>query len=191
MTLGKPEWWTAICSALLVLTAAGALWYADAQIRENHKELQVQRLLEMDQRYSQEPMVTYRKLYARKRLAHGDPFPEVEKQFDFFETVALLVNRGYLNDTDVWETFSIDIFPLYADARDVIEQDRKTDPTEYSNLVSLVARLQSIEIDRHGSGYNPSKDDITDYWTDEASIGVGTPLPQRKSGHVHSDKSSH
>jgi hypothetical protein len=69
-------------------------------------------------------MIKYRQLYAQKRIGGGEPFPEVETLLNFFETVALLVNRSYLKDTDVWETFSLHIFPLCADARDGIEQDR-------------------------------------------------------------------
>ena len=171
----RPEWWTAIFTGLLAATTAGALWYAHQQISATHAEAQVQHLLEIDQRYSQEPMVTYRKLYARKRLAGGDPFPEIQEPLNFFEMVALLVNSGYLKDTDVWEAFGIDIFPLYADARETIEQDRKTEPTEYSNLVTLVDRLESIDIAQHGTEYKPSKDDLAEFWKDEAAIGVGTP----------------
>jgi hypothetical protein len=174
------DWITALSGSVVAVIAAGALWYAHAQISEAHKEAQVQHLLEMDQRYSQEPMVTYRKLYAKKRIAGGDPFPEEERLLDYFETVALLANSGYLKDMDVWETFSLDIFPLYADARDTIDQDQKDDPTEYSNLVALVSRLEAIDVARNGKGYKPSKDDIADYWKDEASIGVGTPTRKRK-----------
>jgi hypothetical protein len=182
----RADWWTAIFTGLLATVTAGALWYAHQQISASHEEAQVQHLLELDQRYSQEPMVTYRKLYAQKRLKGGEPFPEVERLLDFFETVALLVNRGYLNETDVWETFSEDIFPLFADARDTIEQDRKDEPAEYSNLVPLVGRLESIEIARHGTAYKPSKDDITGYWKDEAAIGPGTPTEHRR--HLPSTK---
>ena len=179
--LARPEWWVAIFTGLLALIAVFALWFARAQIKEAHEGAQVQHLLDLDQRYNQEPMVTYRKQYAQKRLKGGDPFPEIEKLLDFYEMVALLVNHDYLNENDVWEAFTIDIFPLYADARETIEQDRKDDPTEYSNLVALVQRLESIDISRHGTAYKPSKDDLTDYWKDEAIIGVGTPSRRRKS----------
>ena len=182
----NPEWWTVIFTGILAGTAIWALVYARMQISAAREGAQVQHLLDLDQRYSQEPMVTYRKLYADKRIRSGSegPFPEIERLLDFVETVALLVNRGYLKDTDVWETFSLDIFPLYADARDTVEQDRKEDPTEYSNLVSLVAQLERIETAQHGIAHKPSKEDIADFWQDEASIGVGTPSRKRKRSRI-------
>jgi hypothetical protein len=182
----RPDWWTAIFTGLLATVTAGALWYAHQQISASHEEAQVQHLLELDQRYSQEPMITYRKLYAQKRLKGDEASPERDKLLDFFETVAVLMNRGYLNETDVWETFGKDVFPLFADARDTIELDREDDPLGYSNLVSLVGRLELIEIARHGTEYKPSKDDITGYWKDEAAIGPGIPTEHRR--HLPSTK---
>src|SRR5713226_4946830 len=118
----SPEWWTAIFTGILAVTAILALIYAGRQLSAAHAGTQIQHLLQLDQRYSQEPMVGYRKQYADKRIRSESegPFPEIERLLDFFETVALLVNRGYLKDTDVWETFSLYIFPLYADARETI-----------------------------------------------------------------------
>jgi hypothetical protein len=80
----------------------------------------------------------------------------------------------------VWETFSYDIFTLYADDRDQIEQDQKSDPNEYANLTSLIQRLESIEQARHGELAKPSKQDIKDYFKSEATVGVGTPIARRQ-----------
>jgi hypothetical protein len=182
----SPEWWTAAFTGVLAMTAILALVYAARQLSAAHAGAQIQHLLQLDQRYSQDPMVGYRKQYADKRIRSESegPFPEVERLLDFFETVALLVNRGYLKDTDVWETFSLYIFPLYADARETVEQDRRDDPTEYSNLVSLVARLERIEAAQHGTANKQSKEDIEDFWASEASIGVGTPSRKRKRSRI-------
>lgn len=184
--MNNPDWWTAIFTGVLAVTALVALWYAQRQLSAAHAGTQVQHLLQLDQRYSQEPMVGYRKQYADKRLRSGSdgPFPEIDRLLDFFETVALLVNRGYLKDTDVWETFSLDIFSLYVDAHDTIEQDRKDDPTEYSNLVPLVNRLRAIEKERGGSASKPSKEDMAEFWAGESSIIVGSPSRKRKRSRI-------
>ena len=47
---------------------------------------------------------------------------------DFFETVALLVKRGYLRDSEVWETFGNEIFPLYAVAETKLKKREKLTP---------------------------------------------------------------
>src|SRR5258707_891724 len=101
-----PEWLTAIFTACLALTGAFALIYAHWQLREAHEEAQVQHLLSFDQQYRNEPMVSYRRNYAKKRLAGVENPPDQENLLDFFETIGLLVNRGYLNGIDVWETFA-------------------------------------------------------------------------------------
>jgi hypothetical protein len=176
----SPEWWTAVFTAIIACTGALALIYAYRQLNESHNEAQIQHLLALNQEYEQEPMATYRRMYATKRLAGVEEPPEQGKILDFFETVALLVNRGYLKDTDVWENFGNDIFPLYADAREMIEQDRKDDPAEYSNLVTLMQRLETIETEHHGTLVNPSKEDIADFWKDEVNAGVGTPAGHHK-----------
>jgi hypothetical protein len=172
------DWLTVIFTATIGLTGALALLYAREQISESHQQAQVQHLIDFDQRYEQDPMVSYRRAAAAKRLAGIEDPDEEDRMLDFFEMVALMANRGYLRDEDVWETFSDEIFPLYADERDTIEQDQKTDRPEYSNLVSLVSRMEAIEDRRGGTQGHPSKDDIRDFWTYTATVGQGT-LPAR------------
>src|SRR5260370_41744860 len=116
---------TAIFTAIIAVTGVAALVYAHLQLREAHEEAQIQHLLAFDQQYRQEPMISYRRAYATKRLAGIEDPPEEGRLLDFFETIGLLVNRGYLNDTDVWETFGNEIMPVYADSREIIEQDQK------------------------------------------------------------------
>jgi hypothetical protein len=171
---------TAICTAVLAFTGIYALWFASQQLKQNRGEAQVQHLLTLSAQYEQEPMVTYRKVCAQKRLARvGEP-PEEDRILSFFETVGLLVNRGYLKDADVWETFSTDIFPLYADARDVIASAQKDDPPTYSNFVSLVKTLKTIEVQQGGTLSAPSEEDVKGFWQDEMDVTAGTPTRHRK-----------
>jgi hypothetical protein len=171
---------TAFFTAIIAITGVAALEYAHRQLTEAHQEAQIQHLMAFDQQYRQEPMISYRKAYATKRLAGIEDPPEETRLLDFFETIGLLVNHGYLSDTDVWETFGNEIIPLYADARDMIEQEQKTDLAEYTNFVSLAHRVESIEQERHGALVKPSKDDIKEFWQEEAAIGVDAPAPRHK-----------
>lgn len=176
----KPEWLTAIFTATIAVTGVCALFYAKGQIRQARDEAQVQHLLALENEYMTEPMATYRKVCAQKRLAGVEEPDEEVEILNFFETVALLTNHGYLKDTDVWETFSYDIFSVYADDREDIEQDRKQDPNDYSNLLLLISRLEAIDESRHGAATKPSKDDLHAYWESESKIGVGTPIAQHR-----------
>ncbi|MBZ5698127.1 MAG: hypothetical protein LAN18_06220 [Acidobacteriia bacterium] len=176
----RPEWLTAIFTGMIACSGIAALGYAHWQISAAHKEAQVQHLLTLNKEFEDEPMVAYRKIYAEKRLKGVDDSPEEEKVLDFLETVALLTNRGYLTDKDVWETWSYQIFCTYAAAREMIEQDQKDDPSEYANLVSLVKRLESMETESHGTESRPSKEDLKDFWRYESMIVKGTPKAQHK-----------
>jgi hypothetical protein len=175
-----PQWLTAVFTGIVAGAGVWALVYASGQIRQARQEAQIQHLLSLDHEYRSEPMVTYRRVCAQKRLLNMEGPDEEFQLLDFFETVALLANHGYLKDTDVWETFSLDIFSLFADARETIEQDQKDDPAEYSNLSLLVPRLEAIEGSRHGTSAKPSKEDLRKFWEGESRVGVGTPIARRR-----------
>jgi hypothetical protein len=180
MTKIKAEWLAVFFTAIIAVTGVWALVYAEGQIRQARDEAQIQHLLVLENEYKSEPMATYRKVCAQKRLAGVDEPDEEIEILNFFETVALLANDGYLKDADVWETFSLPIFSLYADDRENIEQDRKQDPSDYSSLALLISRLERIETARHGGAAKPSKDDLRGYWESESKIGVGAPVTRHK-----------
>src|SRR5215469_10641363 len=102
----RAEWITAICTLVMALTAILALGYAHLQLKQGHEEAQVERLLNQVHQYGEQPMVLYRKAYADQRLKGVEDPPEQYQILDFFETIGLLVDRGYLDETDVWENFS-------------------------------------------------------------------------------------
>ena len=73
----------------------------EAQLKDKREADQVQHLLTLVSEFDQEPMATYRRALAEKRLkGERDPI-ELYRVLDFFETIGLLVNRGYLNEEDV------------------------------------------------------------------------------------------
>jgi hypothetical protein len=174
------EWLTVVFTGIIAITGVWALIYASGQIRLARDEAQVQHVLTVENEWKAEPIATYRRVCAQKRLAGVYESDEEVELLNFFETVALLANRGYLKDTDVWETFSLDIFSLYADDREGIEQDRKEDPNDYANLLLVIPRLEAIDVSRHGFATKPSKSELREYWMTESKIGVATPIAQHK-----------
>jgi hypothetical protein len=170
-----PDFWTAVFTGLLFLTTFVALIVGYRQLKEFQAEGQVQHLLALDQKFDQEPMLTYRRGLAEKRLKNEEDPDELYPLLDFFETVGLLVKRGYLDESDVWNTFSYSVFILNADARQTIEQQQREDRTTYAEFSFLVERLQRIEADKQGTSAHPSKDEIIDYWKQELSAGKSIP----------------
>lgn len=170
-----PEFWTAIFTGVLAASTVVALIVAYQQLKEFHAESQIQHLLALEQQFDQEPMLTYRRGLAEKRLKNQDDPDELYAVLDFFETVGLLVKRGYLNESDVWNTFAIDVFTLNSDERQVIEQQRRKDPTVYAEFNFLVERLSRVEEENHGMGAYPSKEEIKEYYQQELSAGKVAP----------------
>jgi hypothetical protein len=196
--LPTPDWWTAIFSGILAVTAVGALWYArdqiketreesEVQIKESRQQAQIQHLITLVNEFDQEPMATYRRGLAQKRLSNKDSDPdEFYRVLDFFETVGLLVNRGYLNENDVWEEFGYWTLSINADSklRSDLEDERKDDPTAYANYQNLVERMVRIEAARHGTASHMSQEEVKDFYRDELRIVGGTPIRT----HVRSPK---
>src|SRR5258708_23720483 len=84
-----PDFWTAVFTGVLALTAVVALVIGYRQLKEFHAEAQVQHLLALDQKFDQEPMLTYRRVLAEKRLKNEEEDPdELYPLLAFFETVA-------------------------------------------------------------------------------------------------------
>ena len=113
---------------------------------------------------------------------------ELYRLLDFFETIGLLVNRGYLNEEDVWTEFGHWILTLNADPRmrANIDVEQKGDPNEYAVYQSLVERLQRIDAAHHGTGSHISNGDVMAFYREELTIVGGTPI----SAHRHSTKRS-
>ena len=186
----KADWLTAIFTGILAVTAVGALWYARDQIRETREEsevqikearqqAQIQHLLALVNEFDQEPMATYRRGLAQKRLKGTDSDPmELYRLLDFFETVGVLVNRGYLNEEDVWSEFGHWVLTLNADAEmhANVAYEQKRDPTEYAVYQSLVDRLQRVDAAHHGPASQISKEDVMAFYREELTIVGGTPI---------------
>jgi len=190
-----PEWWTAFFSGMLAVTALGALWYArvqirearelsEVQIKESQHQAQIQHLLTLENEFNQEPMATYRRGLAEKRLKHKDVEPlEMYKVLNFFDTVGLLVDRGYLNEEDVWSVFGYLVLNLYADSdiRATLQTEREQHPYEYTSLKSLVDRLERIDVAHHGPASHITDEELMDFYRDELTIVGGTPAGHRSS----------
>jgi hypothetical protein len=182
----RPTWLNVIFSGLLAVTAFGALWYAHAQIREAHDEAQIQHLVTFVDEFDQEPMATYRKELADKRLhtMEDDPF-ELYRVLDFFDTIGRLVDRGYLNEEDVWSEFGYWILNVNADSamRANVDYEQQHNPSEYAEYLSLVGRMQRIDLQHGGYLSHLKPADVTAFYQEELEIVGGTPITHGQDFH--------
>src|ERR1039458_9409280 len=129
---------TAFFTAIIAVTGVCALIYASRQLRQARESERIQHLLRFIEQFEQPPMADHRRAAAEKRV-RALPCPtEAEEILNFFETIGLLVRRGYLDADDVWSSFSYWILNVDADFRDEIEQTQRDDRNLYRDFCTLV-----------------------------------------------------
>jgi hypothetical protein len=171
---------TAIATAVLALTSIVALVYAIMQLSQAKQSDKIRHLLSFVNEFEREPISGWRRTTAKKRLA-GEEYPdEAQDILNFFETIGLLVRRGFLDIHDVWSSFSYWMFNVHADFRDDIEQEQREDGSYYLDFCNLVEGLRKVEAEEEGKGDRPSKDEISEFWEDEANAGQGQPARKLK-----------
>ena len=177
---------TAACTAIIAGTGVWALVYALRQLKQAHESDKVHHLVRFIEQFENEPMASYRRSLAEKRL-RGASYPtEAQSILNFFETIGLLVKRGYLDVNDVWSSFAYWMFYIYADLREDIEQEQRDDGTYYGDFCDLVEQLRGIEKDEGCSDDRPSREEIRDFWRDESKLLTGSPVRKRKPRKIKS-----
>ncbi len=184
---------TAIGTGVLALTGVAAIIYTHSQLRQNRELARIQHLRDLVREFDLAPMSDRRRELADLRLdkerllsLDDDNPPQcLYEVLDFFEHIGLLVKRGHLDRNDVWDTFSYWMFNIFADARSLIEQERKDDPTVYSNFVELIEQIRKIEKAKGGKTDIPSKDDIEGFYAYEKDRQPGAPLPTQRQRRKH------
>jgi hypothetical protein len=171
---------TALFTGAIAATGAWALIYAKRQLKQAHEAEMVHHLVRFIEQFESEPIVTYRRVTAEKRVK-GTHYPvEAQNILNFFETIGLLVRRQYLDLEDVWSSFGYWMFNVHADLRDDIEQEQRDDASYYRDFCDLIERLREVEQEHGGSDDRPSRDEVLEFWRDEAKIGPGAPTRKRK-----------
>jgi hypothetical protein len=172
---------TAGATVVIALTGVLALIYARRQLKESREIEKVRHLVEFNKELDSEPMATWRRSVAEQRLEGVKCPDEVWRLVDFFETVALLVRRGYLDLDDAWNTFSHWMFYYNAVFRNEIEEFRKRDKNYYKDFCDLIEKFRKIEHANGGTSDNPNDDEITEFWEEEKNSVNGSTFAKRRS----------
>jgi hypothetical protein len=177
---------TAHC--VIAVTGVVAVVFAIFELSQKRQSDKIRHLLEKEREFERDPIARWRRVCAEKRLK-GEEFPsEGQDLLNFFETIGLLVRRKFLDEHDVWSCFGYWMFNVYADLRDGIEQEQRDDGSYYLDFCNLIERLRKIEIEEGGQGDRPSKDEIREFWEDEAKVSDGQPV--RKKARKRKPKST-
>jgi len=178
---------TALSSLALAVLALIALVLTYQQILEFHHEAQIQHLAEVVHEFDYGPVNSSFSALAKKRidqdketlntLDENDPPSEMYDVANFFEYVALLTKRGYLDKNDVWESFSYYLFNFYADARPMIDEEQKQDRDTFADLSWLMDNMRQIEDDptHRGVEDHPTPNDIYGFYNGYIDATSGIP----------------
>lgn len=187
---------TALSSLALAVLALIALVFSYRQIVEFHHEAQVQHLSEAVHDFDYGPVSKSLNALARKRVNQSkealnvfdeDNAPsEMYDVADFFDYVGLLTKRGYLDKTDIWDTFGYYLFNFYADARPMIDAEQKKDRDMFANLTWLIDAIRQIEDDpkHQGAEDHPTPNDVYGFYSGYIDSAAGVPPahgPQHKN----------
>lgn len=165
--------WANVALAVVALVALVLAWQ---QLRQSREQTKVAHLLDLEARFTSSPILDLRAALAKKKVKGEEEPAELYDVLDFFETVGLLVKRGYLDKGDVWETFGYDVLHICADSKESIEKMQQDDPPVYSHFIALAAAVRAIEASHDGALAKISPGEVKAYWKHEASNGSD---PQR------------
>jgi hypothetical protein len=195
----KPVNWSAVSAiahTVMALATIGAFIFAWVQIQDLREEAKIHHLMEQVSTFDGPRYTEIRKSLAIQRmdtkqerlqiLDPDNPPTALYDELNFCEDLGLLSRHGSLNLHDVYEEFAYWLFPVYTDARPVIDAYRKKGPNDYVNCEWLVENIRPIEIKEDaGAEDHPNEAAIYEFYAGEVDIQPGQPLQKGR----HSAKS--
>jgi hypothetical protein len=118
------------------------------RLRQSIEFVRETRELEILRGYEQQYFYNKAFMESRKRAIESiknGSFVDAEDILDFFETIAMLVNRKKLDAELVWHTFSWWIHRYWVATQSHITEKRKVDPTLWHDLGQFYPKMMEIE----------------------------------------------
>lgn len=175
--------WTALLAVAALLTALAAVATTVIVWRAVHLDVQhavfsagLDSLWHCSDKWNSDDMADARS-HAAAALLAGAPTADVNEVLDFFDQIAVLLNRGALDEEMVWHEFYWPMANYWFASQDYIERVQRDDPTAWADLGSVLPRLVAIEAQRKKrstSDAAPSSKEIRDFLTDETGEGECT-----------------
>jgi hypothetical protein len=181
---------TALATLALVLVGIATAIYAGLQLADFQRESRIKHMIDLVNQFETEPLAKYRRGLAQKRLSSDgvlqpldleNPPPELYDIMNFFEHMGYLLDGNYLNREDVVVEFHYWILRVWADAFKLVKQlEQAEDPIYYEFFEKMVNSLQEYDRPRTGKLASPSDSDIQDFYSAEAHLVPGSPIPRKR-----------
>ncbi len=106
-------------------------------------------------------------------LLQGDSL-EAETILDFFETTALLVRRGALDEELVWNTFFYWADRYFEACKQSIATRQTSDPLVWKDLTSFIANQGKFQTGQSGGKtyYPPDADEVVRFLREEQAEAI-------------------
>src|SRR5579862_3553521 len=143
--------WTALAALAASLTALVALSTSVLifrQVRDDTQRMLFSTALDsiwrFDTQWDSDNMADARSAAAAS-LLDGQPGRDVEVVLDFFDQIALLVNRQALDEEMVWYQFYWPMANYWAASQHYVHLVERDDPLRWEQLAKVMPRLVAIE----------------------------------------------
>ena len=146
--------YTAFMAMLALVGTLIAIYQIWADRRTTRFTIGVGLLTDLFDRFNEENMWKKRSKASKFLIEKSDQTqfsekddPDVDDILDFFEMIGLLVKRGALDPTMVWNTFFYCFFGYYHGAKNYMDAciETKDDQTLWENVIFLYNQLIKIE----------------------------------------------
>jgi hypothetical protein len=180
---------TALGTILLVIVGIATAIYAALQLADFRRESRIKHIIDLVNQFETDPLAKYRRDLAQKRLSPEgtlkpldleNPPPELWDIMNFFEHMGYLLDGKYLNVDEVAVEFHYWILRVWADSSELVKLEQAEDSLYYEYFEKMARRLQEYDRPRTGRLVSPSKSDIEDFYSDEARLVVGSPMPRKR-----------
>lgn len=172
--------WDMIWEALVaVATCAlvGVTWRAfKAQLAVARDQMKVELQMKREEIFGGERLVRQRAALATQLLRKA-PHDEIQEDvMNFFETVGMLLRRGYLDQEMAWVAFSYHGIHWWSACKEYIAEERRrheNDDTifaEFGNLVEALYRIEERERGKSRAELEPSAERLTRFLREEVAL---------------------
>jgi hypothetical protein len=179
---------TAVATLALVFVGVATVIYAGVQLADFRQESRIKHLIDLVDQFEREPYAGYRRSLAAHRLKEGSLVPldlenppfELYAIMNFFEHMGFLLKGHYLNLEGLAVEFHYWILNIWADARELVKLEQADDPIYYEHFVLMVNQLLEYDRPQTGKLDLPSASDVEDFYSDEAHLSPGSPIPRKR-----------
>lgn len=173
---GRVDWTALLALAALlvavaaVATAVSVFWEVRQQTQRDRSGMQLDALSRLTEEWNSADMEDLRSS-AAGALLDGAPTPDIDEVLNFFDWLALLLNRGMLDEEMVWHEFYWPMANYWFASQDRVEEVHRGDPMAWQDLGSAMSRLVGVEARRKQKTSGtavPSESQMREFLMDEA-----------------------